>query len=394
MEQDEEGVAFPSPERWRTVRQTAEARSAEDPMHIVFVSKSTFGCGNFHTVDRIRIGLKKVAPHLTTEHCDLQSARHLASRSADFDRNAVVVALNLSRCAFLASIFPPLRNLVLICGGSDLNEDAKSATQRQRMSDLVYRSCAVVFFCAPLKSSFLTYWPDYHGLLRTIPQSVLVNRDAALAHQTEAMNFVEQKIGLRLSRFVLFVGRLRPVKDPLFPLRPFIDWLSEEEREADDSQPPPHHLLCIGSVEEDATEIQEFFASLKTTDRVHWLESLPQSWVFGLMTAADCLINSSRSEGQPLTLMEAMAIGCPVLARNIPANLDLVENDKTGLIFTTQADLRSSLRRITRDDDLRARLAQGAMQKIRSPEYQFASEAASYLRLLQEISSNPLQSSA
>uniref|UniRef100_A0A0V0J7K9 Glycosyltransferase 1 domain-containing protein 1 n=2 Tax=Schistocephalus solidus TaxID=70667 RepID=A0A0V0J7K9_SCHSO len=364
-------------------------------MHVVFVSKSNFGCGNFHTIDRIRTGLTKVAPHLTTEHCDLQAARHLVSRNVDLDPNVVVVALNLSRCAFLTSIFPPLHNLVLICGGSDLNEDTKSAVQRQQMSELIDRSCAVVFFCSSLKSAFLTHWPNYHGLLRTIPQSVLANRDTALSHQTEAMDFVEQKIGLRLSRFVLFVGRLRPLKDPLFPLQPFLDWLSEEsERGSEDSKLPSHHLLCIGSVEENATEIQEFFFCLKNTDRIHWLESLPQTWVFGLMTAADCLINSSRSEGQPLTLMEAMAVGCPILARNIPANLDLIENDRTGLIFRTQAELKVCLQRITHNSDLRARLAQNALQKIRSPEYQFASEATSYLRLLEEISSRALQHSS
>uniref|UniRef100_A0A0X3PR44 Uncharacterized protein n=1 Tax=Schistocephalus solidus TaxID=70667 RepID=A0A0X3PR44_SCHSO len=109
-------------------------------MHVVFVSKSNFGCGNFHTIDRIRTGLTKVAPHLTTEHCDLQAARHLVSRNVDLDPNVVVVALNLSRCAFLTSIFPPLHNLVLICGGSDLNEDTKSAVQRQQMSELIDRS--------------------------------------------------------------------------------------------------------------------------------------------------------------------------------------------------------------------------------------------------------------
>ncbi|VDN34597.1 unnamed protein product [Dibothriocephalus latus] len=88
-----------------------------------------------------------------------------------------------------------------------------------------------------------------------------------------------------------------------------------------------------------------------------------------------------------------MAIGCPVLARNIPANLDLIEHERTGLIFSTQAELKLSLQKITEDSDLRSRLVQNAMQKMRSPEYQFDWEAASYLRLLKEISSRPLHPS-
>ena len=62
---------------------------------------------------------------------------------------------------------------------------------------------------------------------------------------------------------------------------------------------------------------------------------MPQPRLHALMTAAVCLINSSQSEGQPLSIMEAMALGCPVVARNIPGNRDLIDHGETGLIFDT-----------------------------------------------------------
>jgi len=46
-----------------------------------------------------------------------------------------------------------------------------------------------------------------------------------------------------------------------------------------------------------------------------------------------CYISTSRSEGLPLAIMEAMSFGLPVIATNVIGNNDLVEDGITGFLF-------------------------------------------------------------
>ena len=49
--------------------------------------------------------------------------------------------------------------------------------------------------------------------------------------------------------------------------------------------------------------------------------------------AADCAVTSSRSEGLPFNVMEAMYVGLPVVASAVKGHEDLVREGETGLLF-------------------------------------------------------------
>ncbi len=51
-----------------------------------------------------------------------------------------------------------------------------------------------------------------------------------------------------------------------------------------------------------------------------------------LLSAADVLWNGSLYEGQSNTILEAMALGIPVVASDIPGNRDLIEHEKSGFL--------------------------------------------------------------
>lgn len=106
-----------------------------------------------------------------------------------------------------------------------------------------------------------------------------------------------------------------------------------------------------------------------------------------LMQAADFLVLPSSFEGMSNVLMEAMSVGCPVIASSVGGNPELVENDETGLLFPdddAQA-LAAQLRRMSSDPALRARLAENAARMVRerySIDNLVASTSAIYERCL------------
>ena len=77
-----------------------------------------------------------------------------------------------------------------------------------------------------------------------------------------------------------------------------------------------------------------------------------------LMKASDIYVSSSRQEGLPVNIMEAMATGLPVVCFNIRGNKDLVENGKGGFLvkFDDQEAFVKRLNELASDSELRNRM--------------------------------------
>ena len=73
--------------------------------------------------------------------------------------------------------------------------------------------------------------------------------------------------------------------------------------------------------------------------------------------------------------MEAMACGCAAIASEVGGNPELVEHERTGLLFKSGnvTDLTVQLERLIMDDALRARLSQQGREFITR---RFSMEAA------------------
>jgi glycosyltransferase involved in cell wall biosynthesis len=85
-----------------------------------------------------------------------------------------------------------------------------------------------------------------------------------------------------------------------------------------------------------------------------------------LLAAADALLLTSVSEGVPVTIIEAMAAGVPVAATAVGGVPELIDDGRTGLL-APRGDcvaLAAALVRLASDVDLRARLANAALERL------------------------------
>jgi len=79
-------------------------------------------------------------------------------------------------------------------------------------------------------------------------------------------------------------------------------------------------------------ELERLAKELGIADRVRFLGYMTEAAVNKELKAADLFVLPSFVEGVPVSAMEAMAIGVPVIATNIAGTSELVEDGKTGLL--------------------------------------------------------------
>lgn len=112
-----------------------------------------------------------------------------------------------------------------------------------------------------------------------------------------------------------------------------------------------------------------------------------------LARAADWLVLPSRSEGLPLTLIEAFADGVPVMASDIPELAEMIDEQQNGLLFRSEsapalaACLASAL---AMSADARRRLASAARDRFLST-YQLDAMVTSYFDEYAALSSSARQ---
>jgi glycosyltransferase involved in cell wall biosynthesis len=112
----------------------------------------------------------------------------------------------------------------------------------------------------------------------------------------------------------------------------------------------------------DAELLRRRAADLALDGRARFLGPQPRGRVFELLRAADAVVLSSKWENFPHVLVEALAVGTPVLATNTGGVAEIVTDGENGLLVPPEDPeaLAATIRRFFGDKALRERLRAAA----------------------------------
>jgi glycosyltransferase involved in cell wall biosynthesis len=124
--------------------------------------------------------------------------------------------------------------------------------------------------------------------------------------------------------------------------------------------------LVIAGEGPDLAPLEARARELGIAERVSFLGSQPRQRIVELFRAADATVLSSSWENFPHTVVEALAVGTPVLAMESGGVSEVVHDGVNGLLVPAgdTAALAEAVQRYFRDDALRERLRAAAAESI------------------------------
>lgn len=147
------------------------------------------------------------------------------------------------------------------------------------------------------------------------------------------------------------------------------------------------HVACalVGSGPTE-TELRSLVRT-KALANVLFLGYQPPAVAQRWLTVADAFVMPSLSEGRPVAITEAMVNGIPVVATDIPGSRELVQHQRTGLLFPP-GDIKSlvdSIESLILDEQLRLDMGRHAQSTVESEGLLVSDVAVRHLELYQRL---------
>jgi len=163
----------------------------------------------------------------------------------------------------------------------------------------------------------------------------------------------ELRTALRLDGHVLaFAGRLGPQKALGIALEAVAA--------------VPDVTLVVAGDGPDRAALEARATELGIESRSRFPGSVPREHVLRLFRAADASVLSSAWENFPHTVVEALAVGCPVIATSVGGVPEVVRDGDNGLLVPPNdaSALAGAIRRFFEDGELRRRLVEAASTSV------------------------------
>lgn len=200
-----------------------------------------------------------------------------------------------------------------------------------------------------VEKKLLKIFPEYAPWIRVIPQGI----DLSQFERISSGGAIKKKIGMDPDALLITViGRLSPVKNQAMLLKAF-QGLSKKY--------PDLRLAVVGEgpMREPLLALRR---ELGLDQTVHFLGRMPS--VADVLAETDLFVSTSRWEGLPLAILEAMAASVPVAATAVPGIQELLEGGGGVLVALDDwEELEKALNRFIQDPGLRERVGKKGKER-------------------------------
>lgn len=146
------------------------------------------------------------------------------------------------------------------------------------------------------------------------------------------------------------------------------------------------HLTIVGDGPYLST-IQDMAREMKINSRITFAGWVQKERIKDYYQKANIFVFPSRHEGMSNALLEAMAMGLPVIASDIAGNDELVVPERTGFLFEKNDldGLTEGIRNLIEHPELKRRYGNQSRERI-STQYTWNNTAREYLNVCQDLS--------
>jgi glycosyltransferase involved in cell wall biosynthesis len=146
----------------------------------------------------------------------------------------------------------------------------------------------------------------------------------------------------------------------------------------------PEVRLQIAGSGPQREQLQQLAVDFGLADQVDFLGRLDRSEVVNLYHGADVMLNPSRVDNMPNSVLEAMACGVPVVSTNVGGVPYIVEDGRTALLVPPDdaSSMAEAILSLHRDEAQRQRLVRNSLQEV--AQYYWSEVRQRWLNLYEE----------
>ena len=190
------------------------------------------------------------------------------------------------------------------------------------------------------------------------PKAEVVENGVSMEVDANQIAAVRAEVDLRAGRrLVVHVGNIRPYKGHAHLVQT-ARWLCDQGARVE--------IVSIGGEKNpgDLERIRDLARQAKVEGTIRFLGRRPEARAF--LALADVVVNPSDVEGLPVSLLEAMSLGRPVVATAVGGVPDLIEDGVSGLLVPPADPERmgQAVMRVLEDPDLAARLGRRGRELV------------------------------
>jgi len=260
--------------------------------------------------------------------------------------------------AFLTALCG-FRPLVSMSWGYDILHDVRQDRLKSWAAKLALRRSTILFAdCRAVASTAVSLGMDYSRIV-VFPWGVDLAKfsprlTGVLPHQTA----LREKLGWTKDEFVLLSARSL---SPLYGVRELAQAFVSACAHI-----PALRLLILGGGPLEV-ELRGLFRERDLLKRVVFAGQIPNPQLPDYYRAADLYISASHTDGSSISLLEALACGCPALVSDIPGNAEWVRDGIEGWLFPT-GDAAALEQRIVKSFERRTLLGEMGVNARRTAE--------------------------